>query len=131
MALFDLESRNVTVCRAGHNPMLIYSNGLIKPLKSNGMGLGVGSLEQFSDALEEITMPLNKDEFFVLYSDGLSEAMNKAKELYGISRISSIIESDLENSSEVLKNDILNSIESFREDSEQYDDETVVVVKVK
>lgn len=131
MALFDMESKSVTVCRAGHNPMLIYSNGSIKPLKSSGMGLGVGSLEQFSDALEEITMPLNKDEFFVLYSDGLSEAMNKAKELYGISRISSIIESDLENSSEVLKSDILNSIESFREDSEQYDDETIVVVKVK
>ncbi|MEK6571477.1 MAG: SpoIIE family protein phosphatase, partial [Bacteroidota bacterium] len=41
IALFDLSTQKVTICRAGHNPVLIASNGLISSLRSKGMGLGL------------------------------------------------------------------------------------------
>ncbi|MCB0723074.1 MAG: SpoIIE family protein phosphatase [Ignavibacteriae bacterium] len=131
MALFDLENKKVTISRAGHNPLLIYKNGSINPLDLHGIGLGVGTQALFEHTLEEKTLPIEKDNIFVFYSDGLSEAMDKQRELYGINRIAGIIESHTESTSENLKNTILNSIDSFKGDSEQFDDETIVVVKIK
>ncbi len=131
MAMFDIKTNQVTISRAGHNPLLIYSGGVIRTLESKGIGIGVGTHEQFTDSLEEIRMDFNAGDVFVFYSDGLSESMNNTKELYGIERISGMVQKNIENTSEDMKNDILYSIEKFREDTEQFDDETIVVVKIK
>lgn len=131
MAMFDMKENNVTISRAGHNPLLIYSKGEVSTPESNGIGIGVGTHEQFTESLEELKMDFTPGDIFVFYSDGLSESMNNAKELYGLSRISDVVKKNSEMSSEDMKNDILYSIEKFREDTEQFDDETIVVVKIK
>ncbi len=129
MALFDIEKGNVTICRAGHNPILYHKSGETKSLPGKGLGIGVGSFEQFEISLEEVVLSLEKGDIYVFYSDGLTEAMNKAKEMYGLDRISKIIQRNIYKSSDDLKNDILSSIEKFREDAIQHDDETIVVIK--
>jgi phosphoserine phosphatase RsbU/P len=131
MALFDMSSKKVAISRAGHNPLLIYSNGKINELESKGIGIGVGTHEQFIQSLEEITMNFGPGDAFVFYSDGLSEAMDNAKEMFGVDRISDLISKNIDHAAEDMKNDILYSVEKFRNEAAQFDDETIVVVKIK
>ena len=129
MALYDIEKNTVTISRAGHNPVLYHKSGETKSLPGKGLGVGVGSFEQFESSLEEVVLPLEMGDIYVFYSDGLTEAMNKAKEMYGLDRISKIMQRNIDKSSEDMKTDILGSIDKFREDAIQHDDETIVVIK--
>ena len=85
----------------------------------------------FDINLEETEMDINSNNIFLLYSDGLTEAMNRSKEEYGTERVLNIIKENLDHSSKFIQSKLINSVDVFRENTEQNDDITFVVVKVK
>lgn len=131
VALFDLEKMKVRICRAGHNPAIYSVNGDLHLLKSKGMGLGLESNKYFDDNLEETEMDISKDNVFVFYSDGLTEAMNKNREEFGTKKIMEIIEINRQSPCSMIQKEIINSVDSFRGNAEQNDDITLVITKIK
>ena len=131
IALFDLSKMKVTISRAGHNPVIYSQNGQLKTLQSKGMGLGLEDENIFDENLEETELNINSDNIFLLYSDGLTEAMNHVKEEFGTERVLSILKDNKDQSVRAVQEKIINSVNNFRQNSEQNDDITFVVVKVK
>lgn len=130
---FDMEKREVTVARAGHTPLFVKkseidSAGFILP---KGLGLGITAGEDFEDKIEEITIPMVSGECFVLYSDGLTEAMNPSHELFGQKRVRELLDRNFKLPSKNLRNLLVSHARSFQETEEQNDDITVVIVKIK
>lgn len=130
-ALFDFKEMKVKVARAGHNPALFSQNGVIEVMKNRGIGLGVGDQVLFENHLEEIEISLTPDNLFVLYSDGLTEAMNSVKEEYGMERLVDCVRSVRYDSSEKIVGNVIDSVQSFTKDADQHDDITLVIVKTK
>jgi phosphoserine phosphatase RsbU/P len=113
---------------AGHNPPLLIRNKKIIKLDKGGIILGV--MKTFSP-YESPTISLEKDDIIVLFTDGITEAMDKNGNEFSDERLEELIlkSSDL-TVSEIIEN-IKKSVNEFAAGTIQSDDITLLVVKVK
>jgi len=114
-----------------HNiPMEGLQSGKTRVLTPPGLGLGLDRGERFERILREEEVPLTPDDFFLFFTDGLSEAMNEGSELFGEVRLRQILEDSEGLSSEQLRGRILEEVERFVGNAAPHDDLTMVVLKV-
>jgi sigma-B regulation protein RsbU (phosphoserine phosphatase) len=113
---------------AGHNPPLLVRNKKIIKLDKGGIILGV--MKTFVP-YESPTISLEKDDLIVLFTDGITEAMNLAGQEYSDEKLEELVlkYSDL-NASEVCEI-IKNSVQDHAAGTVQSDDITLLIVKVK
>jgi sigma-B regulation protein RsbU (phosphoserine phosphatase) len=137
--VLDLRNGVMTYARAGHTP-LIYLPGPTSPLRGaqvltpSGMVLGVridGAAAKFVELLEEEQITLHRGDVIVLYTDGITEAMNAKSDLFGESRLSRIVEEHGHLESGELRERILREIEAFVGSADQHDDMTMILMKVE
>src|ERR1041385_403328 len=131
LALIDLETHEVKICRAGHNKALVSTNGNLHYISGSGIGLGLEPGPIFERSLEEIIQPLNNDGLFVFYSDGLTEAMNKRQTELGDENGCILVTSNKHLPAREIQNAIISAVKAFQGSAEQHDDLTLVVVKSK
>ena len=74
--------------------------------------------------------PLQAGAIIVLYTDGITEAMNAESDLFGESRLSRIVEEHGHLDSGELRERILREIEAFVGSADQHDDMTMILMKV-
>jgi sigma-B regulation protein RsbU (phosphoserine phosphatase) len=138
-AVIDLNASTMTYARAGHTPLL-YMPGPASPtrgaqiLTPSGMVLGLridGAEEKFSELLEEDRVCLYEGDIIVLYTDGITEAMNAESDLFGDNRLSDIVEEHGHLESGELRERILREIEAFVGGADQHDDMTMILMKVQ
>jgi serine phosphatase RsbU (regulator of sigma subunit) len=138
-AVLDLSRGVMTHARAGHTPMIYLPGpGSTKPgaqvLTPNGMVLGLrieGANEKFAELLEEKRIDLSAGDVIVLYTDGITEAMNAHSDLFGESRLSRIVEEHGHLESGELRERILREIEAFVGGADQHDDMTMILLKIE
>lgn len=131
LALFDSSAKTVKFCRAGHMPLITANNGSINSYKSRGIGIGLESGAIFENSLVEEEVKLNSGQIFAFFSDGITEAMNESRDLFGEDKLSELLKNKSKKTSSELIDEIWESITSFRGRAEQSDDMTMVLVKVK
>jgi serine phosphatase RsbU (regulator of sigma subunit) len=131
-AIVDTTARSMRYARAGHNPVIHLEarTGRTHVLAPAGLGLGLDSGARFDRILEEAELRLEPDDFFLFFTDGLSEAMNAGSELFGEGRLRRILEEGGGLGSEELKEKILEEVRRFVGGAAQHDDMTLVVLKV-
>jgi sigma-B regulation protein RsbU (phosphoserine phosphatase) len=131
--MFDMEKMQAVVARAGHTPLFVKKNTdePAEVILPKGIGLGITTGEDFDRKIEEIIIPMHSDECFVLYSDGLTEAMNPRQELFGEERLKDLVDRQYHLPSQQLRDLLVSHAKTFQENEEQNDDITVVIVKVK
>jgi phosphoserine phosphatase RsbU/P len=137
-AVFDLQQRVMTYCRAGHTPLVILQGGSntsgARVLTPSGMVLGLridGAAGKFEELLEEERIDLGTGDVIVLYTDGITEAMNANSDLFGESRLSRLVEEHGHLNSGELRERILREIEAFVGGADQHDDMTMILLKVE
>ncbi len=131
-AVVDTAARRMRYARAGHNPLIHLQarTGRTRVLTPAGLGLGLDPGERFEKILEEDEVPLEPGDFFLFFTDGLSEAMNSGAELFGEGRLRRILEEGGSLGSEELKERILEEVRRFVGEADPHDDMTLVVLKV-
>lgn len=122
------EQRTLTYVNAGHNPPLLIRNGSIIKLEAGGIILGV--MKTLMPYNSEI-IQLQKDDVLVLFTDGISEAMNKKGEEFSDSFLESICLKSAGYSADIILNEIKCEVKRFAEGTTQSDDITLVVLKAK
>jgi len=131
IAIFDKEQKNVKIARAGHNYPLIRHNGKIEVLKPGGVALGLTNKETFSNSIEEISIPLKEDMIFLLYTDGLNEAMNEKRKEFSLEKVIEILSINNTSNIKELQQILVNSVYSYMNNNKQFDDLTTVFVRIK
>ena len=113
---------------AGHNPPLLIRDGKIIKLEIGGMILGVMKtlIPYKSESIQ-----LQADDVLIMFTDGISEAMNRKGEEFSDARLEKISLGVVnENADSILKK-IQCEVQNFADGANQSDDITLVVVKVK
>jgi len=136
-AIVDTRARTLTYARAGHTPLLCCpgpnapSRGL-RLLAPDGMvlGLNLDKGEIFERLLEEQTLPIHEGDIFVLFTDGISEAMNDADDCFGEDRLGRIVEEHSHLPSDELRERILREIAAFVGEAPQHDDMTMILLRI-
>lgn len=119
-------SHEIVFCNAGHNNPLLFSyEKELLELKTGGIMIG-----SFPDLLfEESKIIIEKGSTIVIYSDGISEAMNENEEEYGEDNLKITVLNNLNKSPNSIIENILSDVEKFVGGAPQSDDMTLVVIK--
>jgi serine phosphatase RsbU (regulator of sigma subunit) len=88
LAMLDARRNEIIIVNAGHMaPLLRHSQGVVEAIGEEETGLPLGVDADFE--YQQYTRLLDPGDFVAVFTDGISEAMNAASDLYGIARLSS------------------------------------------
>ncbi|OQY27871.1 MAG: hypothetical protein B6244_08965 [Candidatus Cloacimonetes bacterium 4572_55] len=130
--IFDLENRTLLYARAGHNhPIFLNSkkNECVM-LDGKGMALGIAGTSIFEPNLEEVEINVQDGDLLLLYTDGVTEAMDEQREEFTEERLIKLIRKNQRESARNLMDIILEDVNQFVGKAEQHDDMTLVSLKV-
>ena len=127
----DLKSNIFRFSRAGHNPLLYFNskNKKLHAYTPQGIGLGMAAGDVFLKNISEQSIDFRKDDFLIMFTDGVVEATNNVDSFYGDERLHKIIIRNNELSAEGLLGKILKDLNEFGENSNQHDDMTMLIIK--
>jgi sigma-B regulation protein RsbU (phosphoserine phosphatase) len=123
----DTKTGRLIYCSAGHNPALWFcaSDGKCQELTTPGIILGA-----FDDIeLEEQRVDISPGDVLVLYTDGVTEAINPAEQEFGVEKLREVLAATADSGAEEILENIVDAVDSFAEDAPPFDDLTLVVVK--
>ncbi len=111
---------------AGHNPPLLFrANGSYELLSEGGLILGILK----NQAYREKSIEFHPNDVLVLYTDGITEALNDQEEEFGEDRLIQIIRENRSLRPDDLAATILEEVKRFSGEMEQSDDITLLIVK--
>jgi sigma-B regulation protein RsbU (phosphoserine phosphatase) len=114
-------------CNAGHNPPIVISNDCeIKILEAGGLILGMLP----DRAYDKGTIQLHRGDTVVMYTDGITEAMNDKEEEFGEKRLITVCKEQYQHSASQIKDAIITAIHSYCGTVPQSDDITLIVMKI-
>ena len=127
MAVLDPNDGSLTYVNAGHNfPFILRTQqSSIQPLFSTGLPLGMFDGVEF----QQETVRLDPSEYLVMYTDGVTEAMNKSMDEYGEKRLRQVMIGSSDKSASVFMGGIVADVEKFVAGEPQSDDLTMLVLK--
>ncbi|HXL72139.1 MAG TPA: SpoIIE family protein phosphatase, partial [bacterium] len=133
--ILDSRNRSINCSSAGHNPMILY-RGKTKEvyfLKPKGFPVGIDLPEEnmFEKSMALQKVSLEKNDMLVIYTDGITEAMNPEKEQFGETRLTQVIKENAHLTPAEFVEKLNEAIAQFTRGAEQNDDITVVAIKEK
>jgi serine phosphatase RsbU (regulator of sigma subunit) len=131
--VFDLTEHTMDYCCAGHNPAYLYNanNNELAVLKPDGPPLGISLFdkETFAAQLIEEKRTFEPGEMLFLYTDGVTEAMNSAKEQFSEERLEHMIKEHGKLKPGEFKKILSEAVESFTGNEPQSDDITFIILQ--
>src|SRR5580704_13142783 len=125
--ILDREGR-LEFVNAGHLPPLLLRAGEVDEPFTEG-GFPVGLIPDASYVASCVA--LRPGDTLVLYSDGVTEAMDPDHEMFGVSRLRELLVGKHEAPLETLKNSILESVQAFSRGASQADDITLLIARYR
>lgn len=129
--ILSIQKGLLTAVSAGHNPMVLWRKAsntchLVNP---NGLALGIDKGPLFEKTLKEQKVQLFKGDRFVLFTDGVTESMNRNDEQFGQNRFYLRTKQLADKSSSEFLSILMKEIEEHQGDAPQHDDITIVTCR--
>ncbi len=127
-AILNTEERTLHYTSAGHNPSMRYCAKCDKfiPITTDGLFLSLFEETEYG----EIVIPLEKNDIYLFYTDGLTEATNKHKEFLGIPRVQEVIRENKDKSAQEISSILFWYLHEYIEHEPLDDDLTFIVLKI-
>jgi len=127
VAFFDPQTKELYYTNCGHFPALLFRKcGGVKKLSTKGMALGCAPIESITSRREQ----LYSGDLLVLFTDGVIEAYNGQQELFGEKRLIEFLERYKMHHPQHIVDSLIEEVELFTEHASQYDDITIVVIRI-
>jgi adenylate cyclase len=126
-AIFDSDQKAMTYSNGGHLPLLYLPYGSSVQFLDVEEGYPLGMLESSYSAGK---VDYSTGDIFVFYTDGIIEARNSKERMYGKERLVYIVENNREVSARNICSAIEEDVKQFEPKGRQFDDMTLVVIKV-
>lgn len=122
-AIVDTRSGMVTYANGGHNPPLLVSSSGETRLLPMPEGIALG---MFDMSFDNLTYRMEAGDTLIMYTDGVTEAMNQDDELYGEERLMDVVSQAVREGANDLIEPIMNSVHTFSTGLDQTDDITCI-----
>ncbi len=123
----SLDTGEMEFSSGGHNPALIYraATGTCESVTSDGVAVGIFKQAEYRSN----QMRLEPGDILILYTDGITEAINDDEEEFGEERLQDIIVEHASEPAEALIERVLDAVTAFVGDQDLFDDATLVILK--
>jgi hypothetical protein len=131
-AILDPDARTITWVRAGHNPTLTVNlnTGAFREIKPPGMVVGMKGGAIFANSLKTETTLLQSGDVFLVYTDGITETLNRQGDEYGPERLEQLLTDHADKDINHLLDRIMDSARQFRGGGVTDDDITLLGLSV-
>lgn len=131
--VFNARTRELTFARAGHERPLLNRPGSISPtaIDAPGIAIGLADAEIFDGAIRDVSMRLNAGDIVVVYTDGITEALNDKNEEWGPANLLQTIHDESSADIDTLIQTIRERLAQHVGAQQQYDDITLLALKVR
>jgi sigma-B regulation protein RsbU (phosphoserine phosphatase) len=119
------KSGEVEVCNAGHCPPLLVQKGEVTSLEATGLPVGIFSTGEYSAQ----KVQLDRGESLLLYTDGLTEAQDKANAEYGAQRLVRLVKGRHKLPPQELTGACLEDVRTFLSGAPRTDDLTIMAIR--
>ncbi len=126
IGVLDLSTGALTFVCAGHNPPVLISDGTPEYIKRRS-GLVLAGMEGVP--YREQTLTLKKGDRLFLYTDGVTEAENKAHELFGEERLLTCLQAVCDKKPDEILADVKAAIDAHANGADQFDDITMLCLR--
>ncbi|PDV99073.1 GAF domain-containing SpoIIE family protein phosphatase [Candidatus Viridilinea mediisalina] len=126
-AILETATGEVSFANGGHNYPLLWeaATGEVRQLRAQGIVLGIVPDPRF----EVQYCTLQPGDVLLFYTDGVTEAMNLERDLFGDERLTAVLEANHQRSPQEIVHAVLAAVASFVGGQSQSDDITMVVLK--
>ena len=126
-AIYDPVSGSLTYSNGGHcNPLVVHSDGTSEELDHTG-GVALGVMPDLEYRENNVT--LAPGDTLILYTDGVSEAMNAEGEEFGVDRLRELFSAQPPTNARQANEAVLQAVSDFAGDTPQSDDVTCLVLR--
>jgi sigma-B regulation protein RsbU (phosphoserine phosphatase) len=127
-AVWDGTNRTLHVANSGlPRPLYCHPDGRIEIIEATGLPLGL-----FDEAdYDEFSFRARPGDLFVFFSDGILDARNRSGEMFGRTRVETIVGKCAGKSADCIVDSIFKAVEEHASGVEAFDDQTVVAIRVK
>ena len=129
LGILEISTGKVIACNAGHEDPVVYSKDKGFELYKTSHDLMIGFMKDIEYSNYEFVM--NKGDKLFLYTDGVPEATNSDKKLFGINRMLETLNNVQDSDAETILREVRESVDDFVGDEIQFDDLTMMCVELK
>jgi sigma-B regulation protein RsbU (phosphoserine phosphatase) len=127
LMLWHPHSRELSMANAGALPPMICRNGEILDFSVEGVPLGLLENREY----EEVQFQTQPGDTLILYSDGIPDQTNQKGEEYGRGKLSKVVRAHCSLTAQALTQRIFKDLDKFSAGAGKFDDQTLLVMKVK
>jgi sigma-B regulation protein RsbU (phosphoserine phosphatase) len=127
VAYIDPANGQMTFASGGHNPALLYRAETRQCEYLTAPGVAVGIFREAEFVPQEVTLAVG--DVLVLYTDGITEAINDDEDEFGEERLEQVVIRHADQAAQDIADLILDEVNVFTGDQSLFDDATVVVIK--
>jgi len=126
-AVWNDQNQTLQVANSGAVQPIFCRAGESNPIRAEGFPLGM-----FPNATyDEFSIAAEPGDVFVFVSDGILDAENVAGEMYGEGRLATLLCGGRNRGAAQIADGILADVSRFQDGHERFDDETIIVLKVR
>jgi sigma-B regulation protein RsbU (phosphoserine phosphatase) len=132
-AIIERDGGTITLCRAGHDAPLLYTarDQSVSKINPPGMALGIDSGGVFNRVTGDFSLKLETDDCLVLYTDGVTEALNDDGDEFGMANVIKAIQGSASEGAAGIITRLTDDLRGFVGPTPQYDDITLIVIRKK
>jgi sigma-B regulation protein RsbU (phosphoserine phosphatase) len=123
--ILDTKTNIITYCTAGHDSPIHFNKSELTKLDEGGLLLGCFETADYNEAVKK----METNELIVIYTDGVTEAMNENNEEFGEDKLIELINIHQKKSSKEITDEIISNVKEHSANSPQFDDITLMVIK--
>jgi sigma-B regulation protein RsbU (phosphoserine phosphatase) len=124
-ALFDEKTRTLSYTNAGHLSPLLFRNGDVLPLDSNGTVVGAFPFATY----DESCITMGPGDLLVCYTDGITEPENAYGEMFGEERLIELVQKHARRDDHEIVETVLEAVRSWTATPELHDDMTLLLAR--
>ena len=129
-ALIDTEKNICRMYNAGHTPPYKISGDSFELFKIKKRVITLGAMDSITQDIDdsEVVFDFRKNDKLVLYTDGVSEAMNAKRDEYGFEKLENFLNANADKSPSLLLNNLVDDVKYFIKETEQKDDMSILII---
>lgn len=131
LALIDYEQGKLILSGQHEEMIVVRKDGTLERFDTIDLGFPIGLEEEIFVFLDQKHIHLHAGDVVVLYTDGITEAENEDRKLYGVDRLCEVIRQNVDASALEIRQAVINDLRSHIGNQKVYDDITLLVLKQK
>jgi sigma-B regulation protein RsbU (phosphoserine phosphatase) len=132
-AVLEADSPSIKLCRAGHDAPFLYraAEGSCTRVNPPGMAVGIDGGRAFNRVSSDYSLELAPEDCLILYTDGLTEALDPAGEEFGVENVTRAIMESASGGAAAILERLRGDLKKFVGEAPQHDDITLIVIRKK